>query len=336
MQLVEERTETPTSVVVIGPSIAVELSWALLAARKEQLCSKRPALEALYRSQNALEHRIRSFWTDGVADFGELLVLVDQSGLLGSVELEELLAGIADAAIRSPKELPLVSESEADRQVFLQRLDRLRRSPRLRRDYVELLRDLWSEIGTTWEVEGRQLVARSVERYRRRLERGDKWVDLIVADCEFLAALLPKLLGRLPEVGVVTIAPSFFSGQGLLFDLPHGILVGVPAEGTDQGERARTDLLAKRLKALADPTRLAIIHALAARPMTVGEIARSFDLAQPTVSNHVRVLREAGVVTASRRGNRVELEVRADASDDLFDELKALMSRAGGADNPTD
>jgi len=67
--------------------------------------------------------------------------------------------------------------------------------------------------------------------------------------------------------------------------------------------------------------------------MTVGEIARSFDLAQPTVSNHVKVLREAGVVVASRRGSRLELEVRKDAGNELFEDLKALMG--GGTKDDT-
>ncbi|HLN04911.1 MAG TPA: metalloregulator ArsR/SmtB family transcription factor [Acidimicrobiales bacterium] len=332
MQLVEQQTETAKATISIGPSIAVELSWVLLAARRDQLCTNCAALEELYLSSNELEQRVRSFWPDGVADFGELPVLADQAGLVGSVEIEELLAGIGDAAAHSPSELRLASETDSDRAVFLDRLDQLRRSPRLRRDYVQLLRDLWAAVCETWESEGRHLVDNAVERYRRRLERGARWVDLVAADSEHLSGLLPKLMGRLPMGGHVTIVPSFFSGQGLLFDLPGGILVGVRAAATDPSARARTDLLARRLKALADPTRLAIIESLAAGPMTVGEIALSFDLAQPTVSNHVKVLREAGIVTGARRGTRLELVVRKDAGNELLDELKALMDPSGEDD----
>ena len=227
MQLVEQRAETAEPAIAIGPSIAVELSWVLLAARRDQLCANRPALEALYLRSNGLEQRVRSFWADGVADFGELSVLADQAQLIGSVEIEELLAGIADAAARSPKELPLLSETDADRSVFLQRLDRLRRSSRLRRDYVQLLRDVWAAVSETWEIEGRHLIESAAARYRRRLERGARWADLVVADSEHLSALLPGLIGRLPSTPAVTIVPSLFSGQGLLFDLPGGILVGV-------------------------------------------------------------------------------------------------------------
>ena len=170
MQLVEQSAPSRGR-IAIGPSLAVELSWILLAAQRDQLCAGDPALEALYRGVNGLQQRVRSFWTDGVADFGELLVLADLAHVIGSVEIDELLAGMAQAAAHSPKELALSSEDESDRAVFLQRLDRLRRSPRLRRDYARLLGELWAEVAEAWEAKGRRLVEVAAERYRHRLEQ---------------------------------------------------------------------------------------------------------------------------------------------------------------------
>jgi DNA-binding transcriptional ArsR family regulator len=51
------------------------------------------------------------------------------------------------------------------------------------------------------------------------------------------------------------------------------------------------------LSALADPTRRQIVELLAARPMTAGEIHASFPIANPAVSRHLRVLREAELIT---------------------------------------
>jgi DNA-binding transcriptional ArsR family regulator len=51
------------------------------------------------------------------------------------------------------------------------------------------------------------------------------------------------------------------------------------------------------LSALADPTRRRIVELLAARPMTAGEIHATFPIANPAVSRHLRVLREAGLIT---------------------------------------
>src|ERR671923_769283 len=61
--------------------------------------------------------------------------------------------------------------------------------------------------------------------------------------------------------------------------------------------------LADRFKALADPTRVAIVNRLAgADEVCVCAFVNELDLSQPTISHHLRILREAGLVEASRRG----------------------------------
>jgi ArsR family transcriptional regulator, arsenate/arsenite/antimonite-responsive transcriptional repressor len=61
--------------------------------------------------------------------------------------------------------------------------------------------------------------------------------------------------------------------------------------------------LADRFKALADPTRVAIVNRLStADEVCVCDLNEAFDLSQPTISHHLRVLREAGLVEATRRG----------------------------------
>ena len=61
--------------------------------------------------------------------------------------------------------------------------------------------------------------------------------------------------------------------------------------------------LAKRFRALADPTRIAIVNRLAgAGEVCVCELVAEFELSQPTISHHLRILRDAGLVDSSRRG----------------------------------
>jgi len=61
--------------------------------------------------------------------------------------------------------------------------------------------------------------------------------------------------------------------------------------------------LAGRLKALADPTRIGIVNALARSPeLCVCNLTEAFGLSQPTISHHLKVLREAGLIEAERRG----------------------------------
>ena len=63
---------------------------------------------------------------------------------------------------------------------------------------------------------------------------------------------------------------------------------------------------ANRLKALGHPVRLGIAMALARTPGTCAcDFADMFGVSQPTVSEHLRVLREAGLVTTRRRGTQI-------------------------------
>jgi DNA-binding transcriptional ArsR family regulator len=56
--------------------------------------------------------------------------------------------------------------------------------------------------------------------------------------------------------------------------------------------------------ALGDPTRRAIFERVAARPSAVAELARGLPVSRPAVSQHLRVLKEAGLVSAMPEGTR--------------------------------
>ena len=66
---------------------------------------------------------------------------------------------------------------------------------------------------------------------------------------------------------------------------------------------AAAERLAQLFKALADPTRVAIVNRLSALDSDcVCDLTTAFELSQPTVSHHLRILRDAGLVEAERRG----------------------------------
>lgn len=66
-----------------------------------------------------------------------------------------------------------------------------------------------------------------------------------------------------------------------------------------------TTLQAEILKTLASPRRLDILHRLADGPCEVGRLAEELGVAQPNVSQHLAVLRSAGLVEAEREGREV-------------------------------
>ncbi|HKD73855.1 MAG TPA: metalloregulator ArsR/SmtB family transcription factor [Ktedonobacterales bacterium] len=66
----------------------------------------------------------------------------------------------------------------------------------------------------------------------------------------------------------------------------------------------RATEIAERLKAMADTTRLRMLDLLAQQrePICVCDITAEFDQHQPTISHHLRILREAGLVDCEKRG----------------------------------
>src|SRR6188472_4455339 len=72
-------------------------------------------------------------------------------------------------------------------------------------------------------------------------------------------------------------------------------------------------LLASRFKALADPTRISIVNRLAsADECCVCDLTEAFDLSQPTISHHLKVLRDAGLLERTKRGVWVYYRARTD------------------------
>ena len=80
------------------------------------------------------------------------------------------------------------------------------------------------------------------------------------------------------------------------------------------------DELARVFKALADPTRVSIVNRLASGdPCCVCDLTDTFELSQPTVSHHLRILRDAGLVEAERRGTWAYYRLAPEAIDRLRD-----------------
>jgi ArsR family transcriptional regulator, arsenate/arsenite/antimonite-responsive transcriptional repressor len=90
-------------------------------------------------------------------------------------------------------------------------------------------------------------------------------------------------------------------------------------------ERARAERMAAVAKALGDPIRMELVDVLRkhAGEVCVCELVPLFDLSQPTVSHHLRVLREAGIVGSERRGLWAYYYVNPEA----VEELSAWLSK---------
>jgi DNA-binding transcriptional ArsR family regulator len=80
--------------------------------------------------------------------------------------------------------------------------------------------------------------------------------------------------------------------------------------------------------ALGDPTRRAIVACLAERPRAVGELAGELPISRPAVSQHLKVLKDAGLVTERAAGTRRIYRLDPVAVAALRDQLDTFWSRA--------
>jgi DNA-binding transcriptional ArsR family regulator len=327
--MIIEDAETRAPRVGIHPSIALEIEWALAAASRSEYRQDHAALARLYDRSPGLAERVRAFWSDpdtvvSCGGYPELTVLAHHGGLLFTTDADLLISRLEELATTAPVDLPLTSETEEDRAAILARLRRLRSSAEERQRYTELVSDAWSSLRGDWERDGRQAVDAAIAVRRAAVAKGAPWYEAARSDCDF-GGLVGKLVEELGPDGDLAVVPAYFTHKGLILELSGTVVIGVRTDHSGAEARARTELLARRLKTIADPTRLAILHTLRREPRTITGISTLFSLAQPTVSNHVKQLRDAGLVEQGPGGARRELVVCQEAVSDLLEHLQGVL-----------
>jgi DNA-binding transcriptional ArsR family regulator len=80
--------------------------------------------------------------------------------------------------------------------------------------------------------------------------------------------------------------------------------------------------------ALGDPTRRTIVGRLAERPRSVGELAQTLPVSRPAVSQHLKVLKDAGLVVDRAAGTRRIYQLDADGLDALRAQLDGFWTKA--------
>jgi DNA-binding transcriptional ArsR family regulator len=271
-----------------------------------------------------LADRVARQWPEPVL-FWELFVIADAAGGLGgpvaASEIEEAWDAACDTMTLDP---PLRSEPELDGETIRARLAALHADRSARRQYLQLMADVWEIFEQDWTVRRLPVIERSIEECRAREARGSAW-QTVLKGSETASEALEAGWQRARDGGAAVVAVCAYGGS-LVIDLPSTEFFAMSIKGRHPVDRERAADAARRLRSMSDPTRLALLQLLGERPRTVGELAVDLDVAQPTVSNHIKVLREAGVVQQSdsehdRRALTVDLEAVAA----LFDDVRKLL-----------
>ncbi|HEX4863055.1 MAG TPA: metalloregulator ArsR/SmtB family transcription factor [Acidimicrobiales bacterium] len=321
----QNSPQAPVLPVAVRTSLVTDLVWAMWVHADEP-DPIYPARLGRFGDGSDLAARLAGFWDDGQGFFTEVLVVADRVGALFEEDPERLFELLEAGAAGPGRTEPLASEPPDDQRRFRARLKRLHDSSRLRRAWIALIRDVWAAVGPDWEKHGRSAAEAIARELRQKTGPSAGPAQLIqLLHCDNDSTFDQLLWDLAGEGGKVLIVPARYARRGMFVSFPGSMIVtpGTPAAAAGPTDETRNR--ARRFKALGDPTRLAVLEAIGRRPRTVGELADLFGLAQPTVSNHVRVLRDAGLVVMAKDSSR-RLEPNVPALDQLFAESQGVVA----------
>lgn len=195
----------------------------------------------------------------------------------------------------------------------------------------DLLDHLWKALGPSWLRDGRPAVERAVDEFRVAFERTGSVLESLPAHhftrFEHLAAGIADAQAR-ARVVVIPLYLAATGGFNFLIDDVHYVGYGLQSESAFERTAVRVASLAQRSKALADPTRLmvlAMVGRFGGMQPSVGDLAEQIGVSQPTVSGHLKLLRDAGLVVVEKRGNKAYYTLDEPALRQLLEDVEATL-----------
>ncbi len=193
------------------------------------------------------------------------------------------------------------------------------------------LGDLWSWLEPTWQREGHLRVDEACQDFRHKFAEANDVVGALPShhfvQFEHAAAHIREA-ARSKRVLVIPLFHATDGGVNLDLVSVQVIAYGLQSERMFEAVHARVSEAARAAKALGDPTRLMMLTLIARYgrfALTVGDLARQLDVSQPTVSGHLRNLRELGFVTLSKKGTRSYYHLDADAVRGALEAIEGLV-----------
>jgi len=312
--------------VDVLPSAVLELSWLTYIVARGYSSPASRAVVAIQHAAPDLRDELVAMWGDDYQCLPDTSILAQRVGALLTDEADSFLHGLPQAAQLDGTGLELLSETPEVRQATLERLDRLRRDAGLLARYRDVLARTWELVRGEWEETGREVVRRTCVEWSGELARGTRLLDMLSARHILRKPYMARLIDRRHRV---VLTPMYFASPqgGFVIDMTGFLHVGAPAQPADADRlrRDESEVVASRLKVLADGTRLALLRHLVHEPASVMDLARRFRLAQPTVSNHVRLLRDAGLLDSTREGTRVVYSASGERVGHLLSDTQQIL-----------
>jgi DNA-binding transcriptional ArsR family regulator len=318
------------------PSAPSELAWLLnllgqTARYAEPALAELDAslLPGIGRLRPSIRVRLEHLWSDGLTGCPELIYAAHQADCLLDETPQRFFAWLARASNGSMVAGAMLTEPERDRPAIATRLNRLRDDGRVRRAYRDILVDVWQLASNAWERQGREVVAGACAVWQAKVDTGQSIEELVPPRHPLTHADRLGLDDLFDHRHEFVLSPLYFClSGGHIVDLDDYVHIAVPSSDLLPVRKVRDAMfVSDRLRVLAEPTRVHILIQLLSAPSSVMEIARALRVSQPTVSGHLKILREAGLIQPKRFGARIVLVASRKRVERLLEDARATIAR---------
>jgi DNA-binding transcriptional ArsR family regulator len=320
----------------VSPSAPSELAWLLnLLAQTARYAEPALAeldaslLPGINRLRQPVLVRTQRLWSDGLAGCPELIYAADLADCLLDDEPKRLWAWLAKADAGSTAARAMLTETEQDRPAIVGRLNRLRDDAEARHAYRDVLTDVWQMASSAWERQGRAVVAEACAAWKAKLDTGASIEELVPPRHPLAYADRLGFDDLFTHRNEFALSPLYFClSGGHVIDLDDYVHIAVPSSDLLPVRKARdATFVSDRLRVLAEPTRVHILIQLLSAPSSVMELARALRMSQPTVSGHLKILSNAGLIQRKRFGARLVMMASRKRVERLLEDARATIAR---------
>ena len=320
----------------VAPSAPAEVAW-LLNLLVQTARYAEPALAELDASllpgiaqlRRPIKERVERLWGDGFAGCPELVYAAHQANCLLDESPRRLFDWLAAPDRDVTWARGMLTESESVRPAIVKRLRTLRENARTRHTYREILVEVWQLASVAWDRAGRAAVARACDAWNAKLDTGASIEELMPPRHPLTRADRLGFDDLFDHRNEFVLSPLYFClSGGHVIDLYEYVHIAVPASDLLPVRKVRDAMfVSDRLRVLAEPTRVHILIQLFVAPSGVMELSRSLHMSQPTVSGHLKILRDAGLVQPRRFGSRTVMVPSRRRVERLIEDARATLAR---------
>jgi ArsR family transcriptional regulator len=287
-------------------------------------------LPGISRLRAPIAQRFRRLWSmDSLPGCPELLPVTRLADAVLDNDLKRLFGWFSGASDRQADDLELLSELPRDRPAIRDRIRRLRQDAEARHLYREILQEVWQPASDAWERRGHARVVKACADWRARLDTGAGIEELVPPRHPLTRAEQLGFEDLLTHRMEFAVSPLHFCmSGGHVADLGDFVHIAVPASDLHPVRKVRdAAFVADRLRVLAEPTRVHILIQLFSAPAGVMEVARVLRMSQPTVSGHLKVLRNASLIQPRKVGARTVFMASRKRVERLLEDARATIAR---------